>query len=99
DRGLGERMRTIRHSGREHYRKNADWAASRLRMADDDPRFDGLWNSEVSRAYEDRYGRMKPSQFAGRRLARAWKRHKQKLAAKRVDLASFEDAAVLGLMD
>ncbi len=99
DAGLRERLKQVRIKGKDAYRRNFDYAASRLSMADDDPRFDRLWNDEFKNAVESRLGkRLPPSKFAGGRLAKALVRHRRELAKRAVDFVAFDDQAVLGQM-
>ncbi len=95
----GERLRHVRERGPNGFQRGYDWAASRLRLADNDPRFDGLWNHELSRTLEQRFGRkLQPSELGARRLVKALKRHRMQLAKRGVDLG-FGDQGLLGLVD
>ncbi|MDF1563565.1 MAG: zinc-dependent metalloprotease [Deltaproteobacteria bacterium] len=100
ERGLGERLARLREGPREPFQRGRDWAGSRLRRADGDPRVDALWNEEMQLSLERRFGRrLTPSERHGGRLLRAMRKHRLKLGARAVDLRDFEDGAVLGLVE
>jgi hypothetical protein len=100
DEGFAQRLEKIRAAGPQTFQRPYDWVGSRLRLADGDPLFDALWNNEMQATYEKRVGRkLEPSQFGGRRLLKAWKKHQRSLSAKGVDFKLFDDPAVLGLVD
>ncbi len=100
DKGLRQRLSAVRAAGKDAYKSDHDFTAARLRLADDDPRFDALWNDEMKRALEPRFGqRPKMSELGARRLAKALRKHRTQLAARGVDIGMFGDQALLGVLD
>ncbi|MEC9465944.1 MAG: zinc-dependent metalloprotease [Myxococcota bacterium] len=98
--GLLDRLHTIQDHGHGAFQREHHYAASRLAMGDNDPRTDALWNNEMQRTLEKRFGRkLAPSEMGAGRLARAIKRHRMSLAARGVDLDLYENASVLHLVD
>lgn len=93
------RLESVRTQGPDALKRNHNYKQSRLAMADDSALAGPLWNNEMRATLEQRLGRpLAPSEFAGGRLARAMKRHRVHLASKRIDMRSFEDSGVLGLL-
>ena len=100
DGGVIERLSNVQARSSSDYEASHNWREQRLALADDNPKASGLWNSEMSRALEARFGRqLQPSELGAGRLARAYERHRRALGARGVDLNFFEASSVLHLVD
>jgi hypothetical protein len=95
DKGLRSQLQQVRQKGKNAYKRSYDYASARLQLADEDPRFAGLWNQEMQLAFEQKLGRrLSPSETPAR-IARARIRHRRELAKRAVDFVAFNDQSVL----
>ncbi len=100
NKGLSNRLDTIRERGPRAYRTSFDETQARLRQAEAAGIGDALWNSEMRETLERRFGRkLELTEFASGRLVKAYRKHRMNLAKKRLDFRDFDDAGVLALMD
>ena len=100
DSGLETRLKSVKDRGPAAYRSTVDHTKARLAKADRAGLGDALWNNEMRSSLERRFGRrLKLSEFAAGRLAKAYNKHRMNLAKHKLDFRAFDDAGVLALIE